>query len=455
MNDQYQSLYQSFRWLVPPQFNIADVCCHRWAESGSDIRRIAIYHEDEAGNREVWTYGRLGEATNQLANGLIRMGLQRGDRVAVVLGQRPETVVAHMAIYSVGAIVVPISPLINPELLDAQLRDAEARIAIVDHASSQKLLSISDNCPLLNQIIGIGFVNEHILPWRSLLARQSSEFKHVATKSSDPAMLLYKNDATDLRPKGTLLPHRALIGNLPGFVASQNWFPQPNDVFWSPADWASSAGLMNALLPTLYFGRPIVSTRSLFSAEQTYQLLERYQVTNTFLVPTAIRLMMEASPDPASHYQLALRAIMSAGSSLDKTLFEWCQSALGVTPNETFGHIEANNIVGNSHEHWPAKAGSIGRAYPGHFVAIINEEGVPVAPGSSGEIAVSQFDMNDFPDPVLFLGYWRNDAATQAKLTHNWFRTGDLARMDEDGYFWHVESTTDAPPTQDHTHDTD
>lgn len=442
MTDQYQSLYQSFRWLVPTQFNIAEVCCHRWAESSSDARRIAIYYEDEAGNREVWTYARLGEAANQLANGLTKMGIERGDRVGVVLGQRPETVVAHMAIYSVGAIVVPLSPLFGPEALETRLRDSDTRIAIVDHASSANLLGISDNCPNLNQIIGIGFVDERVLPWRSLLARQPGQFKAVPTRSSDPAILLYTSGTTGA-PKGALLPHSVLIGNLPGFVASQNWFPKTNDVFWSPADWAWTGGIMDALLPTLYFGHPIVGARGRFSPERAFELMERYQVTNTFLFPTALKMMMKSVPEPAQHYRLALRAIMSAGESVGETVFEWCRSALGITPNEMFGQTELNYVVGNSHQRWPAKPGSIGRPYPGHQVAVIDDEGQPVAPGEIGEVALNRLDITGFPDPVLFLGYWRNEAATVAKFTGDWCRTGDLARVDEDGYLWYAGRADD------------
>ncbi|MVW77842.1 acyl-CoA synthetase [Bordetella sp. 02P26C-1] len=442
MDDQYQSLYQSFRWLVPTQFNIAEVCCHRWAESTADARRIAIYHEDEAGNREVWTYARLGEAVNQLANGLIKMGVERGDRVGVVLGQRPETVVAHMAIYSVGAVVVPLSPLFGPEALESRLRDSDARIAIVDPASRINVLAVSDDCPNLNQIIGIGFVDERVLPWRSLLARQPSQFKQVATLCSDPAILMYTSGTTGA-PKGALLPHSVLIGNLPGFVASQNWFPKPNDVFWSPADWAWTGGLMDALLPTLYFGHAIVGTRGRFSPERAFELMERYQVTNVFVFPTALKMMMKSVPEPMTRYRLSLRAIMSAGESVGETVFRWCQTALGITPNEMFGQTEMNYIVGNSCHRWPAKPGSMGRPYPGHRVAVIDEAGQPVPVGEVGEIALNRLDIAGFPDPILFLGYWRNEAATQAKFTGDWCRTGDLARVDEDGYLWYAGRADD------------
>ncbi|OZI59717.1 acyl-CoA synthetase [Bordetella genomosp. 11] len=442
MNDQYQALYDSFRWLVPTQFNIAEVCCHRWAESGLDARRIAIYYEDEAGNREVWTYGRLAEAVNQLANGLLRMGVGKGDRVAVVLGQRPETVVVHMATYSVGAVIVPLSGLFGPEALESRLRDSEARVAVVDAASSANLLSIAEQCPALQQIIGIGFADERVLPWRSLLARQSADFKRINTLATDPAILLYTSGTTGA-PKGALLPHSVLIGNLPGFVASQDWFPKQGDVFWSPADWAWTGGMMDALLPTLYFGHPIVGTRGRFSPERAFELLERYQVTNTFLFPTALKAMMKAVPAPRERYKLVLRALMSAGESVGETVFGWCQSALGITPNEMFGQTEMNYLVGNSQARWPAKPGSMGRPYPGHRVALIDEQGQPVKTGEIGEIALNRYDIHGHPDPILFLQYWRNPAATAAKFSGDWCRTGDLARMDEDGYLWYAGRSDD------------
>jgi acetyl-CoA synthetase len=442
MNDQYAALYQNFSWLVPTQFNIAQVCCQRWAESTVDARRIAIYDEDETGHREVWTYARLGEAVNQLANGLTRMGVSRGDRVAVVMGQRPETVVAHMAIFSLGAVVLPLSSLFGPEALEARLTDAQARVAIIDASSSQAVLPLAERLPWLRQIIGIGLEDERVLPWRSLLARQPSHFKPFPTRATDPALLLYTSGTTGA-PKGALIPHSALIGNLPGFVASQDWFPKPGDVFWSPADWAWTGGLMDALLPTLYFGQPIVGTRGKFCAERAFEIMERYQVTNTFLFPTALAMMMKIVPKPREYYRLALRAMMCAGEAVRPALFDWSRDALGVTLNEMFGQTEMNYLVGNSHAYWPARSGSMGRPYPGHRVAVIDEAGQPVAPGEIGEVALHRTDIHGHPDPVLFLGYWRNDEATQAKFTGDWCRSGDLARVDAEGYLWYAGRSDD------------
>lgn len=436
MVDQYQSLYESFRWLVPANFNIAEQCCHRWANSSADARRIALFFENEEGRREVWTYERLAATANQLANGLIRMGVKPGDRVAVILGQRPETVVAHMAIYSVGAVVLPLSNLFGPEALEQRMRDAQVRVAIFDGLAAKSVLTTLSRCPVLKQLIGIDVEDHRVIHWRTMLMRQPNTFKAITTKASDPAILLYTSGTTGA-PKGALLPHSVLLGNLPGFVASQNWFPQPGDVFWSPADWAWTGGLMDALLPTLYFGQSIVGTQGRFTPERAFEILERYRVTNTFLFPTALKLMMKEVPEPAARYKLSLRCIMSAGESVGETVFNWCKQSLGITPNEMFGQTEMNYLVGNSHLKWPARAGSIGKPYPGHQVGIIDEAGEPVKTGEIGEIALNRLDIHGYPDPILFLGYWNQPEGTDAKFTNDWCRTGDLARADADGYYWY------------------
>lgn len=442
MSDQYSELYPTYQWFVPSQFNIAQACVHRWAENPLEGRRIAIFHENELGQREVWTYSRLSETANQLANGLIKMGVQSGDRVALVMSQRPEAVAAYMAIFSVGAVALPLSPLFGVDGLALRLRDAEARVAIADATAGPDLLVAQLQCPALTQVIALGFEHETIIPWRTLLARQTTVFKTFATKAGSPALLLYTSGATGA-PKGAVLAHSALIGNLPGFVASQNWFPQKGDVFWSPADWTWTGGLMDALLPTLYFGHSIVGTLGQFSATRSLEIMERYRITNAFLSPAALKLIMQEIPSPRERYQLVLRAIMTSGESLGPSLFEWCQNAVGVTPNEMFGQMEMNYLVGNSHKKWPAKPGSIGRPYPGHQVAVLDPHGQPCPAGTIGEIALNRCDMHGHPDPVLFLGYWRNDAATENKFVGDWCRTGDLASIDKDGYYWYAGRSDD------------
>jgi acetyl-CoA synthetase len=435
--DCYQKLYDEFRWHVPAEFNIATVCCHRWAD---DAARIAIRHENEAGDTSSLTYAQLQTQSNRLSNVMRSLGISNGDRVGILLPQRPETAIAHIACYQSGVIAMPLSALFGPDALESRLQNSEASIVIVDQAGLKQLNEVRSNCLALRYVIAIDCSAEDTIDWHSTLDKAAADFQPVLTKSSDPAILIYTSGTTGA-PKGALLPHSAIIGNLTGFVASQNWFPQEDDVFWSPADWAWTGGLMDALLPTLYFGKTIVGYQGRFSPEAAFRLMEKYQVTNTFLFPTALKMMSKTFPAPHEQFKLKLRAIMSAGEAVGDAVFNWSQSALDITINEMFGQSEMNYIVGNSSEKWPAKAGSMGRAYPGHRVAVIDEEGHPIQAGEGkeiiGEVALNRTDIHGHPDPVLFLGYWNNPEATHDKYSGDWCRTGDLASIDEDGYLWY------------------
>jgi acetyl-CoA synthetase len=432
MADHYRALYEAFRWHVPREFNIADVCGRRWAHERS---RVALYYEDENGRAATYTYAALQGDANRLSNTLTALGVKRGDRVAIILPQRPETAVAHLGIYQVGAVAMPLSILFGPDALEYRLQDSGAVAAICDAGTLDIVHALRARCPQLQHVIGVGAA-AHGLEWSALLGRAVDTFAPVVTLAADPALLIYTSGTTG-PPKGALMPHGALIGNLPGFVASQNWFPRPGDVFWSPADWAWTGGLMDALLPTLYFGFPIVGVRGRFSPERALVLAQRYGITNAFLFPTALKMMMRSDAWRDVRGRVKLRAIMSAGESVGTAVFEWAQEALGVTVNEMFGQTEMNYIVGNSAEKWPARAGAMGRPYPGHRVSVIDDAGNEMAPGQVGEVAVDRRDIHGMPDPVFFIEYWKNPTATRAKFTGTWCRTGDLAQRDADGYLWY------------------
>lgn len=431
--DQYAALYQDFHWQVPADFNIAALCCTRWA---SEPDRIAIYDDHASSDQQVVTYAQLQRAANRLSHVLQGLGVERGTRVAIVLPQRYEVAVAHIACHQLGAIAMPMSVLFGPDALEYRLQDSGAIVAIVDGAGLANLAPVRAACPQLLQLITLDCESTDSLDWSQAMAQASDKFKPVGTKASDPAVLIYTSGTTGA-PKGALIPQSALLGNLSGFVASQNWFPRDDDVFWSPADWAWTGGLMDALLPTLYFGRPIVASRARFSAESALQLMEKYRVTNSFLFPTALKIIMKAVSKPREHYQLKLRAIMSAGEAVGDAVFNWTQTALGVTVNEMFGQTEVNYIVGNSAEKWPARPGSMGRPYPGHRVAIIDDDGNELPAGSTGEVALHRCDIHGHPDPVFFIRYWNMPDATAQKYSGDWCRTGDLASLDRDGYLWY------------------
>ncbi|MEQ1659271.1 MAG: AMP-binding protein, partial [Hylemonella sp.] len=459
--DNYASLHGQFRWLVPDEFNIAEVCSRRWARAADAGQRIAIHADGPGLQPRAHSYAELQHQANRLSNALAQLRVGQGDRVAIVLPQRFETAVAYMAVLQLGAVAMPLSTLFGPEALEFRLNDSAASVLICDDAAIVNIQNIRGECEALRHVIGVGSsaggdagggaAGMADLDYAALLAQHPPEFDPVRTRADDPAVLIYTSGTTG-NPKGALIPHRALIGNLTGFVCSQNWFgfdpqdrgpltklPQPKtpSVFWSPADWSWTGGLMDALLPSLYFGRPIVAWNGRFSPQAAFELLQKYEVTHTFLFPTALKAMMKAFPQPKKFFKLRLQAIMSAGEAVGDAVFGYCQKELGVTVNEMFGQTEVNYIVGNCSIFYPAKPGSMGKGYPGHRVAVIDELGRECASGTLGEVAIHRLDVHGDPDPIFFLGYWKNEAGTRDKYTGDWCRTGDLALRDPDGYLWY------------------
>ena len=459
--DFYAAMQQSFGWSVPAHFNMAQVCSQRWAAQANADQRTAIVEHQTGGAHRSYSFAQLQRAADDLSLCLQDMGVQKGDRVAIVLPQRFETAVAYIAVMQMGAVAMPLSLLFGPDALSYRLNDSEAVVALVDGASMDQVLQVKGECIALREVVRLDQPhNPEIFDKREAVQGQGSQqgtrpplaktsFIPVITEADDAAVLIYTSGTTG-PPKGALIPHRALIGNLTGFVCSQNWFGfSPTDrvnskelpssqfpsVFWSPADWAWTGGLMDALLPTLYFGRPIVAYNGRFSPELAFGLMQAHRVTHTFLFPTALKAMMKAYPTPRSQFKLHLQAVMSAGEAVGDAVFAYCQNQLGVTVNEMFGQTEINYIVGNcamewasgggqtpvAHRHnagWPAKPGSMGKGYPGHRVAVIDEDGNECAVGVPGDVALHRFNQHGEPDPIFFLGYWKNPRSTQGKFNH-------------------------------------
>src|SRR5919106_30084 len=311
MPERYEELYESFRWNVPERYNMARACCGNWAE---DRARFALYWEDESGATAAYSFRDIQVAANRLSNALAGLGVKRGDRVAIILPQRPETAIAYIAVFQMGAIALPLSHLFGPDALEYRMEHAEASVAIIEPTTIANLLAIRDRLTHLRHVIGVDTIERGLHGWKQLLEKASSSFAPVDTKADDPALIVYTSGTTG-PPKGALKAHRVLIGNVPGFVHSHDFFPQTGDIFWSPADWAWTGGLMDALLPSWLFGVPILGYRGRFDAEKAYYLIEKYGIRNSFLFPTALKLMMKALPEPRKKFQLELRSIMSAGEA--------------------------------------------------------------------------------------------------------------------------------------------
>jgi acetyl-CoA synthetase len=427
----------------------------RWAQSQQTSSSIALKILANERSLSSINYADLLIECLRFQGILSDFQLSKGDRIAIYLPQRRETVVALLASFMRGAVAVPLTVLFGPDALAYRLKNAECKAIVCDAQSLPNVLAVRDQCQELREIFVCDSNELENLPpgvrsFEDEVANATPIAHCEDTLADDPALIIYTSGTTG-PPKGALIPHRAMFGNMSGFLYSHNLRPDPSKpledvepfVFWSPADWAWTGGLWDALLPTLFLGQTIVGYRGRFDPVRAFELMEKFEVTSTFLFPTALKMMMKAVPNPREQYDLKLRSIMSAGESVGETVFNWTRDALGVTTNEMFGQTELNYIVGNSHKLWPAKPGSMGRGYPGHRVAIIDDEGNALPAGSTGDVAVNRFDIHGDPDPVFFLGYLNNETATRDKYAGDWCRTGDMAKLDQDGYLWYEGRSDD------------
>ena len=238
--DGYAALHAQFGWQVDRHFNMAQVCCSRWAAAPDAARRVALREHRPGQRPRLYTFAQLQQAANRLSQVLKGLGVRPGDRVAMVMPQRFETAVAYMAVLQMGAVAMPLSMLFGPEALAFRLQDSDARVVICEAAALPAVAAARADCPGLQTVIGVGLEglpNEGAsacdVHWDPALAGAQPRFKPLRTLAEDPAVLIYTSGTTG-NPKGALIPHRALIGNLTGFVCSQNWFGF--DPFDAPSD---------------------------------------------------------------------------------------------------------------------------------------------------------------------------------------------------------------------------
>src|SRR5262245_10429755 len=421
----YDALCRSFRWAIPAKFNIAVAVCDRWAER--EPRRVAILHQHQVGHIDAVDYGALREMSNRLANTLRAHGIARGDRVALLLPQMPEVAAIHIAIYKLGAIALPLAALFGPDAISYRLENSGAKALITDEQGLAKLAGIRKLLPALALVLTTSGGDEGVLDFHTTLASAGSHFAPEVTAADDPAMMIYTSGTTG-PPKGALEPHRVLLGHLPGVEFVHEFFPQAGDLLWTPADWAWAGGLLNVLLPGLYYGVPVVARRfERFDPEEAFGLMAATEVRNAFIPPTALR-MLRAAKNPQRRHRLALRTVGSGGETLGAQTYEWGKSALGLVINEFYGQTECNKILAACGKIGVSKAGAIGKPVPGHEVAVIRPDGTRCTPGELGQIAVKR------PDPVMFLEYWARPDATRDKFIDDWMTTGDQGIADEEGY---------------------
>ncbi len=423
--DSYEALYRDFRWEIPGRFNIGTAVADRWA--AREPERVALIAYRAEGEPERLSYGALAARSNALANALRAQGVRRGERVALLLPQGFETAIAHVAIYKLGAVAVPLALLFGADALEYRLDAAGVKAVVTNEAGTAKLAAIRARLPLLETVVSIDGAGAGALDFHKLVADHSSHFSAVETGPDDPAMMIFTSGTTG-PPKGALHGHRVLLGHLPGVQMPHEFLPQPGDLFWTPADWAWAGGLLNALLPALYFGVPVVAGRfERFNPETALGLMEKMKVRNAFIPPTALR-MLKAADGVVRRFDLRLRSICAAGESLGGETYDWAREEFGLTINEAYGQTECNLVLASCAALGVSRAGAIGKPVPGHEVAVIDGEGRRTKTGEPGQIAVRR------PNPVMFLEYWQDPEATAKKFVGDWMLTGDQGIEDGDGY---------------------
>ena len=433
----FDGIRERFRWNVPPRYNIGVDICDRHTGIGD---RIALYIENPQGAQQTYTFADLKRLSDRFANALAGLGVGRGDRVGIILPQRVETAVAHIAVYKLGAIALPLSVLFGSDALSYRLADSGTRVLLTDAARRDLIESIRPDLDDLEHVVSC---DDEAGGFWDLTGAASEAFTPVDTSADDPALLIYTSGTTG-PPKGALNAHRCLIGNLPGFEMSHNFFPHEGDLMWSPADWAWTGGLIDALVPALRYGVPVLGCEAgKFDPEWACAIIGKYRVRNSFIPPTALKLMMQV-PDPILRQASSMRSIMSAGEQLGVEALEWADEAMGVQVNEMWGQTEVNYLVGNCSAIMDVRPGSMGRPYPGHAVAVLDDTGNALADGEVGELAPRR------GDPVMFLHYWGREDATREKFAGEWFRTGDLGYRDADGFYWFMGRKDDVISTAGH-----
>ncbi|WP_276245585.1 MULTISPECIES: acyl-CoA synthetase [unclassified Haladaptatus] len=426
--DSYDAARDQFEWDIPKSYNLAYDLVRKHADPG----QIALYQAYPDGRREAYTFHELDRLSNQLANGLADLGVERGDRVAVLVPQKPANLLTHLACWKLGAISLPLSKLFGPDAVGYRLRDSEATVVVGDESVTDVVRAVRDECPDLQHVVEVDGGDGSVeTSFQEVLAGQPDTFDIVETNADTPAIIIYTSGSTG-PPKGALHGHGVWVGHCPAFRMYFEHDVQ-DAVCWTPADWAWIGALGDLVFPAWHYGRPVVGyPMGKFDSATAFSLMEEFGVTDTFLPPTAIRMLMDVE-SPTEKYDLSLHAICSGGEPLTPEILDWAADELdGVAVNELYGQTEANLLVTNCRQWFDALPGSMGKPVPGHDVAIVDPEtGEECAVGDVGEIAVRREG-----NPVLFKEYWNDPEKTAASRVGPWHLTGDLATRDDEGYIW-------------------
>ena len=366
-SNNYEEVYQALKWQIPEFFNMGFEVCDRHANTNPNL--TALIFENTNGDVTQYSFKALKLLSNKLANLFLAKGLKPSDRIGILLPQSLETGIAHIAAWKAGMISVPLFTLFGPDALEYRLTDSGARALITDSENLGKLDLIRERLPDLDVVIvtDAGKNSANMIDFWTAMDLASDSFISSLTRADDPSFISYTSGTTG-PPKGALHAHRSMLGHLPGIETPHEFFPKKGDLMWTPADWAWIGGLMNCLMAAWYYGVPVLAHRDQkYDPEKAVHLMARHQVRNTFMPPTALKLMRQVDK-PAERYGVKLRTVACAGEPMGTELLDWGRKALGITFNEFYGQTECNLVISNCSRLMEVRPGSMGRAVPGHMV---------------------------------------------------------------------------------------
>ncbi|CAN5578788.1 AMP-binding protein [soil metagenome] len=404
----YEEAVAQHKWKVPERYNIAQDCCDKHPPD-----KLAMVWESYVGEEREVRWGELQELSNRFANVLRENGVQRGDRVAMLLPSTPETAAAFFGTWKAGAILLSMSVLYGDEGIKHRITDSQAKVLVTNAANEDR--------------VDASLVESLVLLDRELLEASSADFEPVDTAADDPAQLYYSSGTTGLA-KGILHAHRYLLGH-EEFVYCHD--VRDSELFHGMGEWAWAAGIAPLLGPwRLGAVQAVYQREAGFKPSDQLAFLSKHGVTNVFTTPTAMRAMM-AIPDAGERYPQRFRVVCSAGEPLNPEAIRWFREQYGLTVLDYYGLTESYPLVAN-YPFMEVREGSMGRPMPGWDVQILDEDERPVAQGERGEICLRARSNPHYP-----LGYWNAPQDSEEVFGGEWFHTKDAASMDADGYVWY------------------
>ncbi|MFM0166796.1 AMP-binding protein [Paraburkholderia sediminicola] len=417
-----------------PAASVAWLLCDR-----HDPQSVAYEIVDAKLQTTRMTYGELRRQSEAFAAGLAALGVKQGDRVATLAGKSQEFLVALIGIWRLGAVHVPLFTAFAAPAIALRLTGSGAKVVICDLAQLPKLASIEDmpENPAWRVVVIVGAEGDISHPYdatfRSVLTTEAAAVNAAALGGDAPFIHIYTSGTTG-RPKGVVVPIRALAA-FHSYVEFGIGL-RDDDVYWCAADPGWGYGLYFGVLGSFCTGVHSVLLKAGFDPETTYRVLADRKVTNFAAAPTVYRSLLCSEKQPPAG--LKLRCASSAGEPLTPDVNEWTVAALGVEVFDHYGQTEAGMLINNHHDArlaGPVKASSMGIAMPGWKAVVLHRENdIEIEIGEVGRVA---FEVAKSP-LVWFRGYENDPAKSAEKFAGGgkWYLTGDLGRVDEDGYFF-------------------